>query len=79
LNRPVTNVLFEAFGSTTSGGAAGTDASGRPVKPIQDDEALDGRGLRRHRKPPFLQGQHRMLFGDAKASLQILIAQLKAG
>jgi len=40
MNRPVTNVLFGAFGSTTSGsGAAGGDAAGKTVKPIQADEA----------------------------------------
>jgi NAD(P) transhydrogenase subunit beta len=40
MNRPVTNVLFGAFGSTKSGGAAaGADAVGRTVKPIQADEA----------------------------------------
>ncbi len=40
MNRPVTNVLFGAFGSTTSGGgAAGGDAAGKSVKPIQADEA----------------------------------------
>jgi NAD(P) transhydrogenase subunit beta len=40
MNRPVTNVLFGAFGSSTSGGgAAGGDAAGKSVKPIQADEA----------------------------------------
>ncbi len=40
MNRPVTNVLFGAFGSATSGGgAAGGDAAGKTVKPIQADEA----------------------------------------
>jgi NAD(P) transhydrogenase subunit beta len=40
MNRPVTNVLFGAFGSSTSGGgAAGGDAAGKTVKPIQADEA----------------------------------------
>jgi NAD(P) transhydrogenase subunit beta len=39
MNRPVTNVLFGAFGSSTSGGgAAGGDAAGKTVKPIQADE-----------------------------------------
>ena len=35
MNRPVTNVLFGAFGSATSGGGA----AGKTVKPIQADEA----------------------------------------
>ncbi|MGD0744519.1 MAG: NAD(P)(+) transhydrogenase (Re/Si-specific) subunit beta [Verrucomicrobiota bacterium] len=40
MNRPVTNVLFGAFGSATSGGgAAGGNAAGKTVKPIQADEA----------------------------------------
>jgi NAD(P) transhydrogenase subunit beta len=40
MNRPVTNVLFGAFGSATSGGgAAGGGAAGKTVKPIQADEA----------------------------------------
>jgi NAD(P) transhydrogenase subunit beta len=40
MNRPVTNVLFGAFGSTTSSGSAGAaHAGGGTVKPIQADEA----------------------------------------
>ena len=41
MNRPVTNVLFGAFGSGSSGGKAGTGdaAAGKTVKPIQADEA----------------------------------------
>jgi NAD(P) transhydrogenase subunit beta len=39
MNRPVTNVLFGAFGSTGGAGAAGTgDLAGKTVKPIQADE-----------------------------------------
>jgi NAD(P) transhydrogenase subunit beta len=39
MNRPVTNVLFGAFGSSTSGGKAGAgDLAGKTVKPIQADE-----------------------------------------
>ena len=39
MNRPVTNVLFGAFGSgAATGGAGGADAAGRTVKPIQGDE-----------------------------------------
>ena len=39
MNRPVTNVLFGAFGSGGGAGAAGaTDLAGRTVKPIQADE-----------------------------------------
>jgi len=40
MNRPVTNVLFGAFGSGSGGGKGGTgDAAGKTVKPIQADEA----------------------------------------
>jgi NAD(P) transhydrogenase subunit beta len=40
MNRPVTNVLFGAFGSTkSSGGAGAAHAGGGSVKPIQADEA----------------------------------------
>ena len=40
MNRPVTNVLFGAFGSGGGGGkAAGGDLGGKTVKPIQADEA----------------------------------------
>ncbi len=40
MNRPVTNVLFGAFGSGGGGGGAtGGDAAGKTVKPIQADEA----------------------------------------
>jgi NAD(P) transhydrogenase subunit beta len=40
MNRPITNVLFGAFGkATAASAAAGTDAAGRTVKPIQADEA----------------------------------------
>ena len=40
MNRPVTNVLFGAFGSSGGGGKAGTgDLAGKTVKPIQADEA----------------------------------------
>ncbi len=40
MNRPVTNVLFGAFGSGGGGGKAGTgDLAGKSVKPIQADEA----------------------------------------
>jgi NAD(P) transhydrogenase subunit beta len=40
MNRPVTNVLFGAFGSSSSGGKAGAgDLGGKTVKPIQADEA----------------------------------------
>ncbi len=40
MNRPVTNVLFGAFGSTkSSGGAGAAHAGGGAVKPIQADEA----------------------------------------
>jgi len=39
MNRPVTNVLFGAFGSTTAAAASGASADGRSVKPIQADEA----------------------------------------
>jgi len=38
MNRPVTNVLFGAFGQVSSAGA-GASISGRTVKPIQADEA----------------------------------------
>jgi NAD(P) transhydrogenase subunit beta len=39
MNRPVTNVLFGAFGSTSAAGASGTgDLAGKTVKPIQVDE-----------------------------------------
>jgi NAD(P) transhydrogenase subunit beta len=39
MNRPVTNVLFGAFGSSGGGGAAGAgDLAGKTVKPIQADE-----------------------------------------
>jgi NAD(P) transhydrogenase subunit beta len=38
MNRPVTNVLFGAFGKVTEGGAAEA-ATGGAVKPIQADEA----------------------------------------
>jgi NAD(P) transhydrogenase subunit beta len=40
MNRPVTNVLFGAFGSGSSGSKAGAiDLGGKTVKPIQADEA----------------------------------------
>ena len=39
MNRPVTNVLFGAFGKATAGASAIADAAGRTVKPIQVDEA----------------------------------------
>jgi len=40
MNRPVTNVLFGAFGSGGGGGKAGAeDLAGKSVKPIQADEA----------------------------------------
>jgi len=40
MNRPVTNVLFGAFGSGGGGGKAGAgDLAGKTVKPIQADEA----------------------------------------
>ena len=40
MNRPVTNVLFSAFGSGGKGGTGGTgDLGGKTVKPIQADEA----------------------------------------
>jgi len=41
MNRPVTNVLFGAFGSSGSGGgkAGASDLGGKTVKPIQADEA----------------------------------------
>jgi len=40
MNRPVTNVLFGAFGSGGAGGKAGaSDLAGKTVKPIQADEA----------------------------------------
>ncbi len=39
MNRPVTNVLFGAFGSTTAAAGGGASADGRSVKPIQADEA----------------------------------------
>ena len=40
MNRPVTNVLFGAFGSSGGGGKAGaSDLGGKTVKPIQADEA----------------------------------------
>ncbi len=40
MNRPVTNVLFGAFGSGGGGGKSGTgDLAGKTVKPIQADEA----------------------------------------
>jgi NAD(P) transhydrogenase subunit beta len=40
MNRPVTNVLFGAFGSGGGGGkAGGGDLGGKTVKPIQADEA----------------------------------------
>jgi NAD(P) transhydrogenase subunit beta len=39
MNRPVTNVLFGAFGSSGSGAGAGAgDLAGKTVKPIQADE-----------------------------------------
>jgi H+-translocating NAD(P) transhydrogenase subunit beta len=39
MNRPVTNVLFGAFGSSGgAGGAAAGDLAGKTVKPIQADE-----------------------------------------
>jgi NAD(P) transhydrogenase subunit beta len=40
MNRPVTNVLFGAFGSSGGGSKAGAgDLAGKTVKPIQADEA----------------------------------------
>jgi NAD(P) transhydrogenase subunit beta len=40
MNRPVTNVLFGAFGSSSGGGKAGAgDLGGKTAKPIQADEA----------------------------------------
>ncbi len=39
MNRPVTNVLFGAFGSRSGVAAAAGDLAGRTVKPIQADEA----------------------------------------
>ncbi|MEK7707607.1 MAG: NAD(P)(+) transhydrogenase (Re/Si-specific) subunit beta, partial [Verrucomicrobiota bacterium] len=39
MNRPVTNVLFGAFGSTTAAAGGGASADGRSVNPIQADEA----------------------------------------
>jgi len=39
MNRPVTNVLFGAFGKPVAARAAGADLAGRTVKPIQADEA----------------------------------------
>ena len=38
MNRPVTNVLFGAFGSSTAGKAGAGDLAGKTVKPIQPDE-----------------------------------------
>jgi len=42
------------------------------------DETLDGRRFCRHRKPPVHKDNTRMLFGDAKNSLQALITAVKA-
>jgi len=39
MNRPVTNVLFGAFGSSGSAAAGGGDLAGKTVKPLQADEA----------------------------------------
>ncbi|MGB8369849.1 MAG: NAD(P)(+) transhydrogenase (Re/Si-specific) subunit beta [Limisphaerales bacterium] len=39
MNRPVTNVLFGAFGSSGGGKAGASDLGGKTVKPIQADEA----------------------------------------
>jgi NAD(P) transhydrogenase subunit beta len=39
MNRPVTNVLFGAFGKVAAGGEAAESTAGGPVKPIQSDEA----------------------------------------
>ncbi|MCE0496620.1 MAG: NAD(P)(+) transhydrogenase (Re/Si-specific) subunit beta [Methylacidiphilales bacterium] len=39
MNRPVSNVLFGAFGSAGGTGAAGGDLAGKTVKSIQADEA----------------------------------------
>jgi NAD(P) transhydrogenase subunit beta len=40
MNRPITNVLFGAFGSSGGGGGAGASSlAGKTVKPIQTDEA----------------------------------------
>jgi NAD(P) transhydrogenase subunit beta len=39
MNRPITNVLFGAFGSTVTAGAGAKSAAGKTVKPIQPDEA----------------------------------------
>jgi len=47
MNRPVTNVLFGAFGQASTG-ASGETASGGTVKPIQADEAALLLGLGQH-------------------------------
>jgi NAD(P) transhydrogenase subunit beta len=39
MNRPVTNVLFGAFGKVVTGGEAADSAAGGSVKPVQSDEA----------------------------------------
>jgi NAD(P) transhydrogenase subunit beta len=39
MNRPITNVLFGAFGAAVTAGAGATTAAGKTVKPIQPDEA----------------------------------------
>ncbi|MBI1744190.1 NAD(P)(+) transhydrogenase (Re/Si-specific) subunit beta [Candidatus Acetothermia bacterium] len=39
MNRPITNVLFGAFGKVTASAGGGASAEGKTVKPIQADEA----------------------------------------
>ena len=39
MNRPVTNVLFGAFGSSGGGASSGSDLAGKTVKSLQADEA----------------------------------------
>lgn len=39
MNRPITNVLFGAFGAAVTAGAGAKSAAGKTVKPIQPDEA----------------------------------------
>ena len=39
MNRPITNVLFGAFGKVTARAGGGASAEGKTVKPIQADEA----------------------------------------
>ena len=51
-------------------------SSGRPHSCVVMKRG-DGLRLRRRRQPAVLQGQHRMLFGDAKKNVDAILAGLR--